>query len=69
MQIGLKIEVTACYGKGPVRMVQIRRFIAKALFGWETTRSRVSENSPSLSESDELSVDLSPNLLGHKNDA
>lgn len=69
MRIGLKFEVTACYETRPDRMLLFRRFIAKALFGWETTRSRASENRPSLSESDELSVDLSPNLLGHKNDA
>lgn len=69
MRIGLKVEVTACYESGADRIVQIRRYIAKVLFGWETTYSRARENSPSLSEISEISDDLSPNLLGHRNDA
>lgn len=64
MKFGLKSEVIACYERRAGR----RSYLARLLVGWHTSTSRSRENSPSLSENECLSGDLSPNLLGHHHD-
>lgn len=69
MRLQLKIEVTACYEQYVGHLLRRWGYFARVLLGWEGTFSRGCENSPSLSENDRVSDNLSPNLLGHHNDA
>lgn len=64
MRFGLKIELAACYEKHGERLLRRRSYLVRLLFGCETAISRKRENRPSLSENNQLSDALSPNLLG-----